>query len=145
MNCPACAQLLSEHQAGGLGLRICRDGCGGVWFDTFEMDQLDQDTEALSELLLRPRERPATEVDPMSPRLCPRCESIALKRVLLSPGSVVHVHECPSCDGCWLDEAELAKLHDERFALIESGKIQPGGAFDLIHYLYEVRTGKRNR
>ncbi len=110
MKCPACAYKLDEQQAGGLSLYLCREGCGGVWFDTFEMDRLDQDTEAVSELLLRPKQNPNVEVNALGARDCPRFGGIQLKRVLLSPGSQVHLHECPSCDGCWLDEAELAQM-----------------------------------
>jgi Zn-finger nucleic acid-binding protein len=82
-------------------------------------------------------------VDASRPRNCPRCQGIQLKRVLLNPGSEVQIDECPSCDGCWLDERQLGRLHDERVEMIQSGRIQPGTSFNLLQYLFEVRTGRR--
>lgn len=145
MKCPACALGLEEKQLGILSLHVCLKGCGGIWFDTLEMDQVDQETEAVSELVFSARPAGGMTVDPLGARGCPRCEGVQLKRVLLSPGSQVHVCECPSCDGCWLDERELAKLHDERIEMMNSGRIEKPRTGDLIRYLYEVRTGRRNR
>ena len=142
MKCPACDRALTEKQIGSVSVRVCQGGCGGIWFDNFEVEQVDQDTEAVSELLLHVQRDDAIVVDYQRPRHCPRCETVRLKRVLLSPGSQVQIDECPGCDGCWLDERELVKLHDERVDMIESGRIQKSGKFDLISYLYEVRTGR---
>lgn len=142
MQCPACQSSLTEKQIGSLSVRICETGCGGMWFDTLEMDQVDRDAQAVGDLLLGQGDSTVV-TDPTGPRQCPRCETVQLKRVLLTPGSQVHIHECPSCDGCWLDVAELRKLHDERVDMINSGRVTVSGPFDLIQYLYEVRTGKR--
>jgi Zn-finger nucleic acid-binding protein len=109
------------------------------------MDQVDQETETVGELLFHPQRDSAVEVDSSRPRLCPRCEGIQLKRVLLSPGSQVHISECPSCDGCWLDERDLGALHDERIEMMESGRIEKASSANLIQYLYAVRTGKSRR
>lgn len=144
ISCPACGRDLTEKQAGSVSLIVCQGGCGGVWFDALELDRVDEESEAVGELLLHIERDPGVAVDPLSPRNCSRCQGIPLKRVLLSPGSVVHVHECPSCDACWLDYDEIAKLHDERVDLMESGKIEPRSrSSDLIQYLYQVRTGRR--
>ena len=146
MKCPACGRVLTEKQAGSVSLTVCEKGCGGVWFDALEVERMDEESEAVGDLLLHLERDPDAAVDWQGTRQCPRCDGIALKRVLLSPGSQVHVHECPSCDACWLDYKEIAKLHDERVDLMESGKIEPGSrSSDLIQYLYEVRTGRRRR
>jgi Zn-finger nucleic acid-binding protein len=144
MNCPACSRALTEKQAGSVSLIVCQKGCGGVWFDALELDRMDEESEAVGDLLLHIERDPAIEVSALGERHCPRCQGIPLKRVLLSPGSRVHVHECPSCDACWLDYNEIATLHDERVDLMESGKIEKrSGSSDLIQYLYQVRTGRR--
>ena len=144
MSCPACSRALTEKQAGSVSLIVCQNGCGGVWFDALELDRVDEESEAVGELLLHIERDPSIDVDALGARNCPRCEGIPLKRVLLSPGSHVHVHECPSCDACWLDYAEIAKLYDERVDLMNSGKIEKRSrSSDLIQYLYEVRTGRR--
>ena len=145
IKCPACARDLSEKQIGSLTLLMCRDGCGGIWFDTLEMEEMDRESEAFSEILFQARPDSGVAVDPMAPRACPRCKEIQLKRVLLNPGSQVSIHECPGCDGCWLDERELAKLHDERVEMMNAGLIEKSDSSDLLQYLFEVRTGRRKR
>ncbi len=37
MNCPVCANTLSDIQAGNIRVDVCKDGCGGTWFDWFEL------------------------------------------------------------------------------------------------------------
>lgn len=145
MKCPACSSNLLEKQIGAIAVQVCQTGCGGIWFDSFEVEQVDQETDSVGELLFHPQRDAAAEVDPSRPRNCPRCEKIQLRRVLLSPGSRVHISECPACDGCWLDERDLAALHDERIEMMESGRIQKTSSANLIQYLYAVRTGKSRR
>jgi Zn-finger nucleic acid-binding protein len=145
MKCPACASNLTEKQIGSICVQLCQAGCGGIWFDTFEVDQVDQETDTVGELLFQPERDSPVETDTSRPRNCPRCEGVQLKRVLLSPGSQVHISECPSCDGCWLDKRDLAALHDERVEMLESGRIQKTSSADLIRYLYAVRTGKNRQ
>jgi hypothetical protein len=52
MSCPACSRALTEKQAGSVSLIVCQNGCGGVWFDALELDRVDEESEAVGELLL---------------------------------------------------------------------------------------------
>ena len=42
MNCPACGNVLGNLVAGNVALDVCRSGCGGVWFDNFELKRIDE-------------------------------------------------------------------------------------------------------
>ena len=39
MQCPACESKLNEADLDGLRVDLCLNGCGGVWFDRFELNQ----------------------------------------------------------------------------------------------------------
>ena len=41
MNCPVCSNALTEINARGTKVDICQKGCGGIWFDRFELSQVD--------------------------------------------------------------------------------------------------------
>ena len=51
MNCPACERALVTKTVHGVDLDICDGGCGGVWFDAFELTKFDECHEEAEELL----------------------------------------------------------------------------------------------
>ena len=87
---------------------VCRGGCGGIWFDHFELARVDQAHEQLGEALA------AIEFDPdavlLQKRPCPKCPDIKMLQHQFSPAKPVIVDECPNCGGIWLDGGELAEI-----------------------------------
>ena len=140
MKCPACERPLTVIQVGTLQVDACVEGCGGIWFDAFELKRVDDANDVVGEPLLHIRRGETISVDPSRKRDCPRCPDLKLKRHLFSPKSGVVVDECPGCGGYWLDDGELAKIREERAWLAEQAA-QGDVSTDLIRYLYEVRTG----
>jgi uncharacterized protein len=146
MKCPACDRSLAEQQIDNLRVEVCRGGCGGIWFDSFELPQLAADDASSEESLLRVERDPRLQLDPARPRLCPRCAGVEIRRVLFSPGGRAGMGECPKCGGCWLEHGELAEIYAERYLMGDAGQKGSAGASDeLMRYLYEVRTGRRNK
>jgi uncharacterized protein len=144
LKCPACAHDLTEKQVGSLCVQVCEGGCGGIWFDTFELRQVQQESEAVGESLIQIHRDRRVVPDPARPRLCLRCVDVPLNRVLFGPGSRAQVDECPKCGGCWFDDGVLARLHDEGQLMADAGQTGgSGGSFDLMDYLYRLRTGHR--
>ena len=144
MKCPACGHGLAEKKIGDLRAGACEGGCGGLWFDTFELQPADQDDEAALESLLYIKRNRRITVDFSRRRICPRCGDAALNRVLFGPGSRANVDECPHCGGCWLDDGELAQLHFEWSQGKDAAKSgESADSAGLAHYLYELRTGHR--
>ncbi len=45
MKCPACSSPLTERTAGALTVDICDQGCGGIFFDRFELESVDDANE----------------------------------------------------------------------------------------------------
>src|SRR5579859_2381407 len=99
MKCPACANPLREIQIGRLFVDVCQGGCGGIWFDAFELQQVDEANEAAGEPLLHIQRDERIQVDTTRKRECPRCANIKLTRHLFGPASKVVVDECPNCGG----------------------------------------------
>ncbi len=110
MNCPACDHLLQPLKAGTLSVDVCAGGCGGIWFDAFEMQKVDEAHEPSGEKLLDIPQNPAVAVDHDRRRNCPRCETVVMLRHAHKDNPTVTVDECPGCGGFWLDAGELGLI-----------------------------------
>ena len=52
MNCPACPNQLQQMTVDDITVDVCKGGCGGIWFDNFELKKFDEPHEAAGEELL---------------------------------------------------------------------------------------------
>ncbi|HEY9898573.1 MAG TPA: zf-TFIIB domain-containing protein [Pantanalinema sp.] len=113
MTCPACGHSLSQVPAGTIVVDACVQGCGGLWFDAFELKKVDEAHEAAGEALLsiRPAGDRASVRD--EKRRCPKCAGVALFKHFASVRRRVTVDECPGCGGFWLDAGELEQIRGE--------------------------------
>jgi Zn-finger nucleic acid-binding protein len=111
MDCPVCQNSLSPVQAGQVTVDVCIGGCGGIWFDHFELQKFDEPHEVDGELLGSiATKRPGMQIDYSQKRHCPKCQDIIMMRHFFSPTQRVEVDECPNCGGYWLDAGELALI-----------------------------------
>ena len=144
MKCPACYSELRSVQIGKLTVDICADGCGGIWFDAFELQQVDEAHEVAGERLLEFESGRRIQVDARRKRACPRCDEVKLKRRFFSPRRQIEIDECPGCGGCWLDADELGKIR----AITEQNRVEretrrPYLTGSVVRYLYELRIERR--
>jgi uncharacterized protein len=72
VNCPACDRELT-HWTTDFEVDVCDGGCGGIWFDHYELAKVDEPAEAAGEGLLDVPRDPALQVDLDRRRLCPKC------------------------------------------------------------------------
>ena len=144
MKCPACFNELTEIQVGDLQVDVCQGGCGGIWFDVFELQRVDEEEEAAGDLLLHLECDPRIVPDPTRKRDCPRCAGVKLHRHFFSAKRRVEVDQCPNCGGYWLDAGELAQIRAEN---TETAQAEEERHFTLsaenIRYLYRLRTQGR--
>ncbi|MEJ2648278.1 MAG: zf-TFIIB domain-containing protein [Sedimentisphaerales bacterium] len=112
MNCPACNNELSEMIVSGITVDVCKGGCGGIWFDNYELEKFSEARDSSGEELLNVEKNPGIVVDYIKKRICPKCNGIVMMRHFWSVKRQVEVDECPSCGGFWLDAGELAKIRD---------------------------------
>ena len=115
MICPACDGALHARSAGAVEVDACLTGCGGVWFDAFELKRVAELSEANLEALmaLAPSASQPTPRARHDRRPCPRCMGVFLQRHFFSRGQKVQVDTCPQCGGIWLDAGELGAVRDE--------------------------------
>lgn len=144
MKCPACFNELTETQVGSVVVDVCEGGCGGIWFDAFELQQVDDAHEAAGEHLLQIKRDPDLQLDSSRKRACPRCDGIKLKRQLFGPKSTVEVDHCPGCAGYWLDAGELEKIRLEKMPEPPAGGDQAGlVTAEVIRYVYRMQIEMR--
>jgi Zn-finger nucleic acid-binding protein len=110
MNCPACKNLLQQVKAGDVTVDVCKGGCGGIWFDNFEIKKFDEPHESEGQSLLDIERDNNVVVDHNQRLKCPKCDNIVMMRHFFSVKKQVEVDECPGCGGIWLDAGELAKI-----------------------------------
>src|SRR5262245_37480117 len=140
MKCPACFSDLTEAQVGSLVVDVCQGGCGGIWFDAFELQRVDEDQEGAGERLLNLPRDERIQLDPARKRDCPRCSGVKLKRHFFSPKRRVEVDECPNCGGYWLDAGELAQIRSEKS---QTAAAPSSISSDVIRYLYRLQAESR--
>jgi len=113
MNCPACARQLQGKTTGPIKVDVCDGGCGGIWFDRFELQKVDESHEAACEPLLQVAVDSIVQIDPKKRTTCPRCTGQIMMRHFFSAKRKVEVDECPKCTGFWLDVGELRVIREE--------------------------------
>jgi hypothetical protein len=89
---------------------VCEGGCGGVWFDNFELRKVD---EAGAEAIRGVPRDLSLHVDLKSRRRCPKCAGQWMMRRYFSRLKRTLIDECPECAGIWLDAGEFDAIQRE--------------------------------
>ena len=110
MKCPACPNQLQQMTVGDVTVDVCKGGCGGIWFDNFELKKFDEPHESAGEALLDIERDEGFLVDLNKKRNCPKCNDIVMMTHFFSVKKQVAVDECPGCAGIWLDAGELSQI-----------------------------------
>lgn len=113
MICPACGNELSKFTIDNIEFDVCKGGCGGVWFDWFELQKVDEQHESAGEELLDIQQDPKVNVDFSQKRKCPKCGDVVMMQHFFSVKRKVMVDECPKCGGFWLDCGELREIRSQ--------------------------------
>ena len=110
MKCPQCSNMLQEMTVSDITVDVCKGGCGGIWFDQFELEKFDEPHESAGEQLLEVGGDENITVDHTKRLKCPKCDDVVMMRHFFSVKKEVVVDECPGCAGFWLDAGELGKI-----------------------------------
>ncbi len=122
MNCPVCNYQLKQLTVSNIQLDACDGGCGGIWFDRFELAKFDEPHEQTGEALLNLKRSPKVAVDEQARIKCPKCPDAILMRNFFSVKRQVKVDVCPSCAGTWIDVGELGTIRSEFLTEAERAK-----------------------
>ncbi|MBN1795156.1 MAG: zf-TFIIB domain-containing protein [Sedimentisphaerales bacterium] len=112
MKCPACDNELTARTIADVTLDICENGCGGIWFDNFELRKFDEPSESAGDELLEIETNPDVNVNGNKRYSCPKCDDIVMMRHPFSFKQQVTIDECPGCGGIWLDAGELEQIRE---------------------------------
>ena len=110
MECPVCKNLLEEMTVEDVVVDVCKGGCGGIWFDNFELKKFDEPHESAGEILLDIERDERAVVDHNKRLKCPKCDDVVMMRHFFSVAKKVEVDECPGCGSFWLDAGELCQM-----------------------------------
>ncbi|MBS3820325.1 MAG: hypothetical protein GVY16_11090 [Planctomycetes bacterium] len=113
MNCPACQNEMTPVTISEVTVDVCKDGCGGMWFDNFELQKFDEVHESAGDELLKLAGAPKVTVDTSQKRPCPTCEGVTMMQHFFSVKREIAIDECPGCGGIFLDAGELAAIHEK--------------------------------
>ena len=145
MKCPVCFNELLPTQVGSLVVDVCQGGCGGIWFDAFELQRVDEEDEIAGEPLLQIKRDERIAVDTARKRECPRCAEMRLHRHFFSAKRRVQVDQCPNCGGYWLDAGELAEIRAEKAETARSQELRGSTlSGEDIRYLYRLNSESRD-
>jgi len=112
MKCPACRNEMQERTVQEITIDVCEGHCGGIWFDRFELQKLDEKHELAGEQLWDIQRDAGILVDRNQQYHCPRCQDVIMMRHYYSIKHQVEVDECGGCGGFWLDYGELEKIRN---------------------------------
>ncbi len=110
MQCPACGNELTAKSVDDVDVDVCDGGCGGIWFENWELGHFDQKQDSAGKELVE-LDREATEdAEVADDTTCPDCVEASLVQRFYSVNKEVEIDECPACGGVWLDPGELRKI-----------------------------------
>jgi hypothetical protein len=110
MQCPACRNELTEKKVDSVTVDVCQNGCGGIWFDQYEIEKFDEPDELPGEQLLEISKNPNIKPDRQKRYNCPKCSDVVMMRHFFSIKHQVEIDECPGCAGIFLDAGELTQI-----------------------------------
>ncbi len=115
MMCPACARPLTHRSVSDISVDACIGGCGGIWFDQYELNKFDETTDRDGTALLDiPRDINWAPPADAPLRDCPRCaDETKMHQHFTSVKRTIEMDECPQCGGIFLDGGEIAALREE--------------------------------
>ena len=137
MKCLGChadmIEKTSQTTRGVVYYDIC-EACGGIWFDSGEMDavvpQLYQSVEASS--------RDKAKGVPEQQRRCPRCGDQWMDKVFFLAYTDILLDHCENCHGFWLDGGELELINENLSQLkAERGFFDKWGEL-IARFLVEI-------
>ena len=132
-HCPVCSRRLKPLVADGITVDVCHGGCGGLWFDNFELEKFRKPHDDAGDALLNVPFDPAVKVDHRRKRHCPKCRDMPMRRHYYSRFQQVEVDSCPNCGGYWLDCGELARVRRD---------VKDAAALKKLAHAYAVSTVK---
>ena len=117
MKCPACDNNLTEINATGIKINVCKGSCGGLWIKNTQIKKIDHRKPGLGYELLLIEKAAGLKIYRDVEHPCPQCKTTLLYRHFFSKQYDTEVNQCSKCGGFWIDAGGLAniiRLSDEK-------------------------------
>jgi uncharacterized protein len=125
MLCPNCQKQLKEikgksHYGATIKLNQC-ENCGGIWFDDWELFELEEkEVKELEEI--EAEKFRESYVDDKKGKMCPVCIT-PLKRVRdIGIPSAITMEDCQNCGGIWMNHGGTTEYKEYQEKKIEDSK-----------------------
>lgn len=143
--CPNCGEDMDEVIISGIKIDYCRKGCRGIWFDNYELDKLDEETEGSGPVLAEILADPLKNVYRSEKLTCPKC-NIFMRKRKFGPGVDIDIDNCYSCNSIFLDSGELAAIR-KNYKLIQEASQQmvAAGEVELMKIREKERAEEERR
>lgn len=107
--CPACGRKMAKIYISDLEfcIDICTEGCGGLFFDNRELQNIIDSEEVLNKIIHYLDNESFKKVNGSDERICPLCKTPMVK---IGHNSTVVIDVCNSCGAKFLDNDELQKI-----------------------------------
>jgi len=114
LRCPACYKVMKKvfSPTEGVNIDICLDGCGGIWFDSREINYFNEQCENIDEIIEAIDGKEFVQVDQTNSRSCPVCGA-KMAKTFSSVKKDIQLDECLGCGGKFLDNGELQAIREE--------------------------------
>jgi len=123
MQCPTCNQSLTSVKAGNIQLDVCKEHCGGIWFDAGELEQFDEARENAPAEILKVVRNSNVVIDRNKKRRCPKCSDKQLEQRFFDSAHEIQIDQCLACGGVWLDPGELLTIRNENRGEVERQRV----------------------
>lgn len=111
LHCPKCRSVMALHTVAGIEVDRCT-GCGGLWFDMLEQEDLKSEPEAVS--LDSGDPAIADRYDHVGLIRCP-VDSQPMVRMVDKAQPTIWIESCPVCYGTFFDAGEFREFSEENF------------------------------
>jgi Zn-finger nucleic acid-binding protein len=108
MQCPRCDANLTSCEFGATTIDGC-SGCGGLWFDSQELNKLTRDPGVALMEVERTFDHALFASESEGDMQCPRCRR-PLREFSFPHTPDVRLDACPECRGIWVDDGELGTI-----------------------------------
>ena len=119
ISCPVCGKVMQKYFIqSGCAIDICTDGCGGMFFNNQEIQELNDSQSDIEEIKKLLEYKSFISVDENKVRVCPECGTKMAKTRAMG----VQIDTCYKCNGIFLDKGEFEKV---RSNFKKRKKVQP--------------------
>ena len=111
--CPACGKKMRQIfiPDAKINVDICLDGCGGILFNTHELEKFDEKHENANDILSLIEDKVFEHTDESKTRICTLCGT-PMTKIGTNNKDTIEIDRCNVCGARFLDHDELKLIRE---------------------------------